>query len=357
MRIGILTGGGDCAGLNAVIASIVRGSIANGWEVVGFLRGWEGLLTPMRYRELTSESVRGISHLGGTILGSTNVGRFAAKVGHGDQAKIPDEILEEAISNMKTLEVDCIVAVGGDGTLSAAMQMMDKGARVIGVPKTIDNDLNGTDKTFGFSTAVQVVTDGIDRIHTTAASHGRTIICETMGRHAGWIALYSGLAGNAHAILIPEFPFRLDDLIEFLLRRKTKEFASNIIVIAEGAGIEGRQKFTTLLDKPEIQFGGVAHLLRDAIEAIAPGEFDMRATIFGHMQRGGSPNAEDRVLSKAYGMRAVQAIEDRNFGTMVSLKGQEMVTVPIRQAVTRLRCITANCLAYQTAIRTGVFIH
>ncbi|RYG19273.1 ATP-dependent 6-phosphofructokinase, partial [bacterium] len=238
-RIGIVNSGGDCAGLNAVIASIVRAGTKMGYEFVGFERGWEGLLSPIRMRGLTTADVAGISYLGGTILGTVNRGRFGAKQGEGNSRRIPREILQEAKDNLEKVGCDGLIVIGGDGTLSGAMQLAELGVKLVGVPKTIDNDLGVTDRTFGFSTSCQIVVDALDRIHTTASSHGRVIFVETMGRHAGWIALRSGLAGGANAILLPEFPFEMRDLLAFLRQRQSTA-GSSVVVVAEGVKIRER---------------------------------------------------------------------------------------------------------------------
>ncbi len=354
-RVGILTGGGDCAGLNAVISSVVRSGIPLGYEFVGILKGWEGILDPPMLRPLALEDVRGISHLGGTILRTTNQGRFAAKAGAGGVSGIPEETLRMVERNMKANRIDALIVIGGDGTLSGAQQLMDlTGARVVGVPKTIDNDLQGTDRTFGFSTAVEVVREALDRIHTTAASHDRVIFVETMGRHAGWIALYGGVAGGADAILLPEFPFDLQDLTAFLRRDKEREFAS-VVVVAEGARINGQQsKRQSGGSQREDKLGGTADRLLAAVEEMAPGEFEMRTVVLGHTQRGGSPNAEDRILSRAYGAAAMDAVHAGKFGCMVSLRQGKMDIVPIADAVGGLKLVTADDPVFAAARRIGI---
>ncbi|MDX2065097.1 MAG: ATP-dependent 6-phosphofructokinase, partial [Fimbriimonadaceae bacterium] len=279
-RIGILTSGGDCSGLNAVIASAVKVGVARGYEFIGFIRGWEGVLDPLDYVPLTLDSVRGISFIGGTILKTTNRGRFGGKVGAGGVRMIPPEIIAMAKRNLDSLGVESLIVIGGDGSLSAALQLADAGVRIIGVPKTIDNDLNSTDRTFGFATAVQVVMAALDRIHTTASSHDRIFFVETMGRHAGWIALRAGIAGGADAILVPEFPFRVQDLTEFLLWRH-REFGSSIVVVAEGAKVDDRLVTQGNANTSEVLLGGVSTEIMRMIERLAPGEFDMRGTVLG----------------------------------------------------------------------------
>lgn len=355
-KIGVLNGGGDVQPLNAVISSIVKSGVKRGFEFVGFEKGWEGVLSPMLYRPLDLKSVRGISHVGGTILGTVNKGRFAAKVGEGEVNKIPDEILDEAKANLEKVGVEALIVIGGDGTLSGALQLAEKGVKIIGVPKTIDNDLKSTDKTFGFSTAVDIATEALDRVHTTATSHDRVIFVEVMGRHAGWIALYSGLAGGADMILIPEIPFDYQKIIEFLRKRKETGYRSSVVVVAEGA--KPKAGLVTVMGAPqqqEVKLGGISNTIIHNIDRMAPGEFELRNTILGHVQRGGSPNSEDRILAKQYGVAAVDAIENEQFGMMVSLKGEKIVPVPIAEAVEQLKLVTVDALPVHTAKKIGVF--
>jgi 6-phosphofructokinase len=260
MKIGIVNSGGDVQGLNAVIAAAVNYGTQKGHTFVGFNKGWEGILD-MKHFDLTKEKVRGISHLGGTILHSVNKGRFAGKAGSkGGVNQIPDEILDLAKTNLEKLDVGALIVIGGDGTLSAANQLYKKGVKIIGVPKTIDNDLKGTDQTFGFSTAVDVVVEALDRIHTTAVSHDRVFFVETMGRHAGWIALNSGLAGGADAILLPEIKFSYAKLIEFLRKRKNTGRNYSIVVVAEGVTAinEDLALLENVEGRPEIRLGGIS---------------------------------------------------------------------------------------------------
>lgn len=357
MKVGILTAGGDCAGLNAVIAAAVKYGSSLGMEFVGFEKGYEGVLTPMMTVDLPASRVRGISHLGGTILHTTNRGRFGAKQGAGESARIPDEVLEEAAGNLGSIGVDWLIVIGGDGSLSGALQLSEKGVKVVGVPKTIDNDLAATDQTFGFSTALSVAVEALDRVHTTATSHDRVIFVEVMGRNAGWIALKAGLAGGADAILLPEFPFRLADLVEFLRERKARASSTAIVAVAEGAKLEGKLVSDGLVAGKEVHYGGIAQELMFAVDEAAPGEFEMRATILGHMQRGGTPNARDRNLARAYGVAAVDAIVAGRNRTMVSLRDTDILTVPLAEAVSRLKLVDAQALEYRTARKLGIFIH
>ena len=354
-RIGIINSGGDCAGLNAVIASAVKAGEKMGYSFLGFERGWEGLLHPIRYRALDSAAVSGISYLGGTILGTVNKGRFGAKAGEGDRRSIPDDILREAKENLETLDCDGLIVIGGDGTLSAAAQLAAIGVNLVGVPKTIDNDLGATSRTFGFSTAAQVAVDAMDRIHTTASSHGRVILVETMGRHSGWIALRAGLAGGADAILLPEFAFKIEDFIAYLHNRYTNH-GSSVVAVAEGAKIQNRL-ITQGKASGEVRLGGVVFQLMEEIERRAPEEFEMRAVVLGHVQRGGTPNSADRALSKAYGVEAVNAFERGEFGRMVAYDNSQMITVPLQHAIGSLKRVTADSMEYKTARQLGVFVH
>lgn len=351
-RVGIINSGGDSPGLNAVIAAVVKAGTRLGYEFVGFIKGWEGLLTPINKIDLTPESVMGISHLGGTILQTVNKGRFGAKASYGMARRIPQEVLEEAHENAMSLGLDGLIVIGGDGTLTGAAQLAELGLNIVGVPKTIDNDLQATDRTFGYSTAVQVVVDALDRIHTTATSHGRVMIVETMGRHAGWIAIRAGLAGGADAILLPEFPFEMENLVTFLRKRNK----ATIIVVAEGARISqdviGQER-----KAQEILLGGISNQIMHAIERLAPNEFEMRGAVLGHIQRGGTPNAADRMLAKAYGVEAINAYHRGDFGKMVCYGSQNMQAVPIADAVGQLKLVRPLSVEYQAARQLGVFIH
>lgn len=353
-KVGIINSGGDCAGLNAVIASVVKAGIPLGYEFVGFEKGWEGLLSPMKYRTLDRAAIRGITTLGGTILGTVNRGRFGAKAGAGNAKRIPQEILEEAKRNMDSIGCEGLIVIGGDGTLSGALQLAEMGVNIVGVPKTIDNDLRGTDRTFGFSTASQVVVDAIDRLHTTASSHGRVILVETMGRHAGWIALRAGLSGGADAILLPEFDFKMEDLVAFLHDRvATKGFA--VVTVAEGAKINA--SLVAEQTAGEVHLGGLAYTMMGAIEQLAPEEFEMRAVVLGHIQRGGTPNSADRALAQEYGVAAIKAYHEGKYNHMVAYRDLKMTLVPISDAVDQLKQVEATSQEYITAKDLGIFIH
>ena len=327
-----------------------------GYELIGFEKGWEGVLTPMRFRTLTNKDVRGISYLGGTILGTVNHGRFGAKQGAGDARRIPEEVLKEAAANLKSQGIDGLIVIGGDGTLTGAQQLAEHDVNIVGVPKTIDNDLSATDRTFGFSTAAQVVVDALDRIHTTASSHGRVIFVETMGRNAGWIALRAGLAGGAHAILLPEFPFEVDDLIKFLQARQN-EGKPSVVIVAEGAKINHRGVAQQSGSSQEVRLGGISLQLMNEIEQLAPREFEMRNVVLGHVQRGGTPNAADRVIAKAYGCEAMKAYDRGEFGKVVVYSQLGMKTVPIEACTGEIKLVTADTLEYVTSMDLGIFVH
>jgi len=330
VRIGVLTGGGDCPGLNAVIRAIVRKGIDRyGHAIVGFRDGWRGPLENA-YEELTIESTRGILPRGGTILRSSRTNPFARDDG-------PDRIRE----NLTTLHLDALIAIGGEDTLGAAARLHgDHGLPVVGVPKTIDNDLGGTDMTFGFDTAVQIATEAIDRLHTTAESHNRVMIVEVMGLHAGWIALHSGLAGGADVILIPERPFDIEEVVRLIRRRHSRGRYFSIVVVAEGAlpmegtmeTVEGAQD-----EFGHARLGGIGQRLEREIEERTG--FDARATVLGHIQRGGTPTAFDRVLATRLGLAAVDAANEERWGVMPALRGTRIELVPLSEAVADLRTV------------------
>ncbi|MDP9432597.1 MAG: ATP-dependent 6-phosphofructokinase [Actinomycetota bacterium] len=357
-RIGIITGGGDCAGLNAVIVAIVKTGQPLGYEFLGFERGWEGVLDPLLYRSLDRDNIRGISHLGGTVLRTTNHGRFAAKVGAGDKNAIDPDILAMAKRNLDHLGVEGLIVLGGDGTLSGALQLADLGINLVGVPKTIDNDLAATDKTFGFSTAVQIAVDALDKIHTTASSHDRTFFIECMGRHAGWISLYAGFAAGADAIVLPEFDFDVEHFLGYLRSRQADRRRSNIVVVAEGARLGGQEfSHRSSVTSSETVFGGVSEHLIRTVDSLAPGEFEMRNVVLGHTQRGGSPTSQDRILAKRYGVQAMLAYDAGEFNVMIASRDNVMETVPIAEAVGGLKLVTRETYEYQAAKRLGIYLN
>jgi ATP-dependent phosphofructokinase / diphosphate-dependent phosphofructokinase len=324
MRIGLLTGGGDCPGLNAVIRAVVRKAVGvQRHEVVGFRDGWRGVVDDDTV-PLPIEAVNGILHRGGTILGSSGL----------DPLRIEDG-LPRVRQAVERHALDGIVAIGGEGTLGAAATLSDEGVHVIGLPKTIDNDLAGNDFTVGFHTAVQVATDAIDRLHSTAESHDRVILVEVMGRHAGWIALYAGMAGGADAILIPEHPFDLDEVCHHLRHRHISRSSFSIVVVAEGAlPAEGTGFELPPWELDENGFprvGGVANLLAPEIERLTG--YQTRVTILGHVQRGGTPGAFDRMLATRLGLAAVDLANAGGWGRMVALAGEDIVDIPLGAAV------------------------
>lgn len=321
-RIGILTGGGDCPGLNAAIRAVVRKAAGvNGWGVVGFRDGWRGVMNG-DVRELTVEAVQGILHRGGTILGSSGSNPFHE--GGVDRIR----------ASFSDLGIDGLIAIGGEGTLGAAARLADEGIAVIGIPKTIDNDISGTDACIGFATAVQVATDAIDRLHTTAESHNRLMLVEVMGRSAGWIALESGLAGGADMILIPEHPFDVEDVATQLRRRHLKGHSFSIVVVAEGAvPVEGSVALPEypVDERGFPRFGGIAQIIAPVLEQ-ATG-WEARVTVLGHVQRGGSPVAQDRMLATRFGCAAVDLVAQDGWGRMVAAQGSEIGDVALADAV------------------------
>jgi phosphofructokinase-like protein len=336
MRIGVLTGGGDCPGLNAVIRGIVRKGInVHGHEFVGFRYGWAGVIKNEAI-PLTSETTRGILHRGGTILGSSRTNPY--KVDGG-----VDQVREA----MRQRGLDALIPIGGEDTLGVARRLVDEGIPVVGVPKTIDNDVAGTDFTFGFQTAVQIATDAIDRLHTTAESHNRVIIVEVMGRHVGWIATYSGLAGGADVILVPERPFDIDEVCNSIKRRHAKGSTFSIVVVAEGATPKDGDivsEFGGATDAfGHVRLGGIAVALEKAIEDRTG--FESRMTILGHVQRGGTPVAYDRVLGTRFGVAAVDAVTEGDYGKMVALQGTEIVRVPLDVALAEPKLLDTSLYA------------
>ncbi|MFG2042562.1 6-phosphofructokinase [Dactylosporangium sp. NPDC048998] len=328
MRIGVLTGGGDCPGLNAVIRAVVRKGISTyGHEFVGFRDGWRGPLEGIT-RELGIAQVRGILPRGGTILGSSRTNPF--KIDGG---------VEKIKSNLADLGVDALVAIGGEDTLGVASKLTDLGVNVVGVPKTIDNDLGATDYTFGFDTAVNIAMEAIDRLHTTAESHHRTLVVEVMGRHAGWIALHAGLAGGANVILLPERQFDVDQVAGYVEKRFQTQY-SPIVVVAEGAQpLDGQMVLHNQeLDAfGHVRLGGIGQWLAEQLEAKTGKE--ARTVVLGHIQRGGTPTAFDRVLATRFGLHAIDAVHEGDFGKMVALKSTDIVRVPLADATRELKTV------------------
>lgn len=352
-RIGVLTSGGDCPGLNAVLRAIYCASEELGWEVLGFRDGFEGMLSDGGdTMQLTRENTAGIMQVGGTILGTTNKGHFTSKVGSGEKAMIPDEIISKASKTCRDLHLSAIIAIGGDGSMSTALQLYRAGFPMIGVPKTIDNDLEATAMTFGFDSAAACVTDALDRLHTTAASHKRAIVVQVMGRHAGWIALWGGIAGAADVILIPEIPFSLEKIAEVVQRRDAAGFKSTMIVVAEGARTRHGQQFRKQSASGEWRLGGVGDMLAAEVEVRSGKE--ARVCVLGHLQRGGDPTTLDRILGTRFGVKAVQLANEESFGTMVSYQNYEVLHVPIADAVHRLKKVPPSSQLVEAARAVGI---
>ena len=341
MKVAILTGGGDCPGLNAVIRAVVRRGEQHGFEFVGIRDGWRGLVEGNHFR-LNRQSVSGILHLGGTILGTSRTNPFKREGG-----------VEAVFRTLETQNIHAVVAIGGEDTLGVAKKLFDKGVKVVGVPKTIDNDLSGTDYTFGFDTAVTIATEAIDRLHTTAESHNRVMVVEVMGRHAGWIAVHSGIAGGADVILIPEQPVTVEDACRQLLQRHASGKDFSIVVVSEGYELTyetGERKLVAGEARPTDQFGhvvlgGVGDALGREIEERTG--FETRVTVLGHVQRGGTPTPRDRVLATRYGLKAADLAHEGRFGRMAALHGDEIVDVSLEEATAALKTVPPDW--YDTA--------
>lgn len=353
-RIGVLTGGGDAPGLNAVLRAVVKTATrAYGWEVIGIEDSFEGLLGQTNARRLTVEDVRGLLPRGGTILGSVNKGAFVVEMVEGRRV-INEAAYREAAENYRRLGLDALVVIGGDGTQLIAHEISKLGVRVVGVPKTIDNDLVGTDLTFGFDTALDIATDALDRLHTTAESHDRVMLLEVMGRHVGWIALQSGIAGGADVILIPEIPFHLEKIAAKVREREAAGRKFSIIVVAEGAKPAGGTEIyqeTGSAQKPA-RLGGIAERVARDLSRIT-GK-DTRVVVLGHLQRGGSPTSFDRVLASCYGSAAVRAIAQEKFGHIVSWSSNEIVTVLMEDCVEKTKSVALNHYLVGTARDLGI---
>lgn len=330
MKIGVLTSGGDCPGLNAVIRAVVRKADEFGYETLGILNGWKGI-AESSYKPLNMNSVAGIINRGGTILGTSRYSPFQEKNG--------EEMLLHKISRE---QFDAVIAIGGEGSMHIAQKAYEIGINVVGVPKTIDNDIYGTDYTFGFDTAVGIATDAIDRLHTTAESHHRIMILEVMGRHAGWIALYSGIAGGADVVIIPEKKIKIDEVCEVLKSRYVRGKLFSIIVVAEGAQFLEEEIGKTAISKKLDDFGrerlgGISYYLAEEIEKRTG--FDTRATILGYVQRGGIPSAFDRMLGTRFGVYSVGMVKDGKFGRMCALQGNDVVDITIKKAISKLKTV------------------
>ena len=357
-RIGILTSGGDCPGLNAVIRAVVKSANHSGIDVIGFLKGYEGLVDPVRYLPLNNKNTSGILTHGGTILGSTNKGRFNATVGVADRINLDPELLDGVQTTFDQLDLSGMICVGGDGSLAVAQQFHEFGLPVVGVPKTIDNDLSATAFTFGFDSAVAAATDALDRLHTTAASHGRVMVLELMGRHAGWIALHAGIAGGAHVILLPEIDWTFGHVCHKILQRERAGRHSALIVVAEGARLPDGDMVThdvTQNGPPsvgQVRLGGIGNIVAHEIEERLHRE--TRTAVLGHLQRGGGPTTFDRVLATQFGAHAVRLIIERRFGEMVCYRPPNIESVPIIEAVNDLSTVDPNGSPVLAARSLGV---
>lgn len=331
--VGILTGGGDCPGLNAVIRAAVRKGITQyDYRFKGIQKGWKGMME-CDWEPLGLEEISGILPKGGTILGTSRTNPF--KEGDGG-----DMVAE----NMRRMKLDALIAIGGEDTLGVASKLNDLDVPVVGVPKTIDNDLNGTDYTFGFDTAVNIVTEAIDRIHTTAESHNRVMVIEVMGRHSGWIALHAGLAGGADMILIPEQKYTVDEIVQTIEKRHNRGKDFSIVVVAEGVMLQAEEKDDEFVVQEagldefgHVKLGGIGQVICNEVERRTG--FETRVTVLGHLQRGGTPTAFDRVLGTRFGIAAVDLVHAENFGNMVSLQGNEIVSTPLSEAVDKLKVV------------------
>ena len=326
--VAVLTGGGDCPGINPVIRAVVRKALEKNYEVVGIKNGWKGLIEKDILR-LNLNSVSGILPKGGTILGTSRTNPYKKE---GD--------VKKAKENFKSLKIDALIAIGGEDTLGTAYKLYKEGLNIVGVPKTIDNDLSGTDRTFGFDTAVNIATEAIDRLHTTAESHHRVMVVEVMGRHSGWIGLEAGIAGGADTILIPEFPFDIEDVCALIKKRHKRGKTFSIVVAAEGAKFKEGQEVLQEEGMDafgHVRLGGIGQILGNEIEKRTG--FETRVTVLGHIQRGGTPTAYDRVLGTRYGIKAMELVIEGKFGQMASLQGNKVASVPLETAIGTLKTV------------------
>jgi phosphofructokinase-like protein len=355
VRLAISTGGGDAPGLNAVIRAVVLSSLHRSWEVLGIKRGYAGLLGEDDVVSLTRDSVRGIAHLGGTILGTTNRGnpfKYPRACGDGSFEEVDRSA--ELMTNARQLGIDALISIGGDGSLAIAGELFERGMHIIGVPKTIDNDVAGTITTFGFDTAVNTALEAIDRLHTTAESHDRVIVIEVMGRHAGFIALHAGLAGTADVILIPEIPYELSRVCEKIKARDRAGRRFSIVVVAEGAAPKGGMEsiMGPSLPGQDRRVGGLAGRLAYEIQKLSGKE--TRSLVLGHLQRGGMPTGYDRLLATRFGGAAVRAVEDAKWGHMVALQSPHIVTVPLKEVLRDTKRVEPSHDVVRTARETGI---
>ncbi|MEM7011221.1 MAG: ATP-dependent 6-phosphofructokinase [Verrucomicrobiota bacterium] len=353
MKIAILNGGGDCPGLNAVTHGVVGAASKLGWETIGVRDGFEGLITPGNLIELDPEETPNIMKMGGTVLGTANKGPFSAKTGTGKVRQLPKNLLAEVKASMEAEKINSLVAVGGDGTLTAALQFHEAGIPIVGVPKTIDNDLDATAMTFGFDSAVTCVVDALDRLHTTAVSHKRVMVLEVMGRHAGWIALFGGLGGGADVILIPEIGFDIKQVAAAVEAREARAKHSTVIVVAEGAKQKnGRKLYRSTAGAGEHRLGGLGEMVAEKVGELTGKE--TRSVTLGHLQRGGSPTSWDRILAIRFGVHAVRLLKRRHFGRMVNYHSYEVGDAPIADAVDQLRTVNPKGQIVDAARSVGI---
>jgi len=352
-RIAVNTGGGDAPGLNAVIRAVVLSAERMGWEVVGIEDSYDGLFRENGVVRLDRKAVRGITHLGGTILGTTNRGDpFRWPVTAEDGTRTYEDRSDRAVEALREHGIDALIAIGGDGSLAIAQQLADKGVNVVGVPKTIDNDLAATNLTFGFMTAVETATDAIGKLHSTAEAHERVMVVELMGRTAGWISLFAGLAGTADVILIPEIPYDIEAVCRKIEDRYSNGSRFAIVVVAEGASpIDGEPVFQRMADG-KTRLGGVGEQVAEAIHARTGRE--TRELVLGHLQRGGSPNAYDRLLALRFGTAAVRMVGEGRFGTMVALDPPKVLAVPLRDAIAGTKTVPLDSDVVLTARSLGI---
>jgi len=354
--IAVLTGGGDCPGLNAVIRAVVRSAVlCHGWRVLGIEDGFDGLVGSPRWRELDLDAVRGILPRGGTILGTSNRGNPLAYPVHTPQGTTLVDVSSEVVANFRALGADALIAVGGDGTLKIARRLQDLGMPMVGVPKTIDNDLRGTDVTFGYHTAVEIVTEALDRLHTTAESHHRVMVVEVMGRDAGWIAMESGIAGSADVILIPEIPFDLSAVCSSIDNRRRRGSRFSIVVVAEGAHPcdGGKVVQATAAENLGVErLGGIGAFVSREIGSRL--DVETRVVVLGHVQRGGSPVPFDRILGTRFGVHAVELVSQGRYGRMVALRGRSVGDVEIGAAVDGLNRVDPDGELIRTAEALGI---
>jgi 6-phosphofructokinase 1 len=353
-RLGVLTSGGDCPGLNAVIRGVVKSAEQLGYDCVGFLRGYEGLVDPVSYVPLNHKNTSGILNQGGTILGSTNQGRFCATKGVDERVELDVELLAGVKVTVEQLGLSGLICVGGDGSLAVAQQFHEFGIPVVGVPKTIDNDLSATAYTFGFDSAVACATDALDRLHTTAASHERIMVLEVMGRHAGWIALHAGIAGGGDVILIPEIPWKFEQVCDKIVKRERHGKRFTIVVVAEGAHLPDGDCVTKERrhESRQVLLGGIGNVVAAEIQQRLHRE--TRCVVLGHLQRGGPPTTFDRVLATQFGAHAVRLVHHNHFGQMVCFHPPKINSVHIKDAVSRLSQVDPKSSAVQAARALGI---